>query len=141
MNDELLLTCSQNIDWLSESDIKAIIYDLQVQYADEPINIISSGPIGYVSKLEALSNFYGDDILKLAAVICRSIIQGHPLQDGNKRFGMALVTNFLELNNIKLTVDDEEFIKAALKLAKDEVDLEALYQWICNNVRVDTRHN
>ncbi|MBQ6909750.1 MAG: hypothetical protein IJQ63_01460 [Synergistaceae bacterium] len=54
---------------------------------------------------------------------------------------MALATNFLELNNIKLTVDDEDFIKAALKLAKDEVDLEALYHWICNNVRAGTQHS
>ena len=68
MKEKLLSICSQDINWLAEE------------------NIISYSPIGYISNLEAVSNFYDDDVLVLAVVICRSIIQEHQLQDGNKRF-------------------------------------------------------
>ena len=45
--------------------------------------------------------------------------------------------------NTNVTFKDEweEFIKTSLKLAKDEVDLEVFYQWICDNVRVNTQNN
>nr|MBQ6740464.1 hypothetical protein [Synergistaceae bacterium] len=86
MKEKLLSICSQDINWLAEENIISVINKLQAKYLDEPINIISYSPIGYISNLEAVSNFYDDDVLVLAVVICRSIIQGHQLQDGNKRF-------------------------------------------------------
>ena len=123
----------RRIEWLKEDEIVALIEDLREKYRDDPINLISYNPIGYVCSLEAVANFYEDDVLRLAAVICRSIIQGHPLQDGNKRLGMYLATYFLALNDISITADNEQYVQIALSLARGEIDLEHLYRWFCNN--------
>ena len=66
-------------------------------------------------------------------MICRSVIQGHPLQDGNKRLGMCLATFFLELNNVVVTANNEDYVSIALSIARSEAKLEAIYQWFCNN--------
>ena len=123
----------QSIEWLDEAEVYTLIDDLREKYCDDPINIISYNPIGYVCRLDAIANFYDDDILKLAAVVCRSIIQGHPLQDGNKRFGMYLATYFLGLNNILVSADNENYVDIALRTAKSEADIEAVYLWFCQN--------
>ncbi len=109
----------QNIEWLDETEVYALIDDLREKYCDDPIHIISYNPIGYVCRLDAIANFYDDDILKPAAVICRSIIQGHPLQDGNKRFGMYLATYFLGLNNILVSADNENLCRYSLEDSKE----------------------
>lgn len=126
----------QNIEWLEEREIITLIDELRIQYSNDLINIISYNSIGYVCRLEAVARFYDDDILTLAAVICRSVIQGHPLQDGNKRFGMYLATYFLELNNIRVTADDNDYVSIALRIARSEAGLEAIYQWFCDNTDV-----
>ena len=38
-----------------------------------------------------------------AAVLCFSIVQGHPFVDGNKRVGHAAMSTFLLLNGMRLT--------------------------------------
>ncbi len=87
---------SQSIEWLYEDEIWEAISSLKEQYENDPICIINFNPIGYILKLEGISYFFEDDLILLASVIIRSIIQGHPLQDGNKRLGMFLGTYFLE---------------------------------------------
>lgn len=85
-----------SIEWLCEDEIWEAISSLKEQYENDPICVINFNPIGYILKLEDISYFFEDNILLLASVIIRSIIQGHPLQDGNKRLGMFLGTYFLE---------------------------------------------
>lgn len=121
----------QNIEWLNENEIASLISDLQEKYTDDPINLVSYNPIGYVCNLEAISYLYDDNVLILASVICRSIIQGHPLQDGNKRFGMYLATYFLGLNNFDVTASNDDYVHVALSIAKSEMDLEKIYEWFC----------
>lgn len=125
----------RNIEWLREDEVLLLVEDLREQYSGDPIHLISYNPIGYVGNLGALSNFYDDNILKLAAVICRSLIQGHPLQDGNKRFGMYVANCFLEMNGISVIASDEEYVRVALELARGTMDLDALYQWFCENTQ------
>lgn len=108
--------------------------DLRAKYENDPIIIINEGPIDYVLNLNALSCYYDDDPLQLAAVIIRSIIQGHPLQDGNKRFGMVLGFYFLATNGIALNVSNDDFLNTALDVAKSVIDREGLYQWLANHV-------
>lgn len=126
---------SQNIEWFDKCQIDELLSDLRGKYAEDTINLISYNPIGYVCELKAVSNFYDDNILMLASVICRSIIQGHPLQDGNKRFGMYLATFFLRLNNIYVRAANDEYIKVALDIARGEMDLEKIYEWFCDNTK------
>ncbi len=104
-----------SIEWLCEDEIWEAISSLKEQYENDPICIINFNPIGYILKLEDISYFFEDNILLLASVIIRSIIQGHPLQDGNKRLGMFLGTYFLEKNGILITATDEAFSRRLWK--------------------------
>ena len=119
-----------NIEWLSPESIDDVIESLRCRYADDPISIINEEPIEYVLHLEALSCYYDDDVYRLAAVIFRSIIQGHPLQDGNKRMGMLLGTYFLKINGYTLTAGNDEFLNTALEIARSELHLQGIYQWL-----------
>lgn len=106
---------------------------LRAQYEDDPIVIINEEPIDYVLNLDALSFYYDDDLLQLAAAIIRTIIQGHPLQDGNKRFGMVLGFYFLATNGLSLNVSNEDFLNTALDVAKGKLNREGLYCWLVDN--------
>lgn len=119
-----------SIEWLCEDEIWEAISSLKEQYENDPICIINFNPIGYILKLEDISYFFEDNILLLASVIIRSIIQGHPLQDGNKRLGMFLGTYFLEKNGILITATDEAFFETAMEMACGKVRVEQLYCWL-----------
>ncbi len=119
-----------NIERLSPESIDDVIESLRCRYADDPISIINEEPIEYVLHLEALSCYYDDDVYRLAAVIFRSIIQGHPLQDGNKRMEMLLGTYFLKINGYTLTAGNDEFLNTALEIARGGLHLQGIYQWL-----------
>ena len=119
-----------NIERLSPESIDDVTESLRCQYADDPISIINEEPIEYVLHLEALSCYYDDDVYRLAAVIFRSIIQGHPLQDGNKRMEMLLGTYFLKINGYTLTAGNDEFLNTALEIARGELHIQGIYQWL-----------
>jgi len=121
---------SQTIEWLCEDEIWEAISSLKEQYENDPICIINFNPIGYILKLEDISYFFEDDLILLASVIIRSMIQGHPLQDGNKRLGMFLGTYFLEKNGILITATDEAFFEMAMGMACGNVQLEQLCGWL-----------
>ena len=119
-----------NIERLSPESIDDMIESLRCRYADDPISIINEEPIEYVLHLEALSCYYDDDVYRLAAVIFRSIIQGHPLQDGNKRMEMLLGTYFLKINGYTLTAGNDKFLNTALEIARGELHIQGIYQWL-----------
>jgi len=121
---------SQTIEWLCEDEIWEAISSLKEQYENDPICIINFNPIGYILKLEDISYFFEDDLILLASVIIRSMIQGHPLQDGNKRLGMFLGTYFLEKNGILITATDEAFFEMAMGMACGNVQMEQLCGWL-----------
>lgn len=97
-----------SIEWLCEDEIWEAISSLKEQYENDPICIINFNPIGYILKLEDISYFFEDNVLLLASVIIRSIIQGHPLQDGKKGWAcfsghtFSKKTEFLSLRPTKL---------------------------------------
>ena len=121
---------SQGIEWLDEEAILDAVLLLQEQYAGDPIGIINLNPIGYIANLAAVSHYYDSDLLTLAAVIGRSIIQGHPLQDGNKRLGILLMTLFLSENGLRLQANEKEITETALSLAQGTLDSNGLRSWL-----------
>ena len=121
---------SQSIEWLGEEDVLDAVLLLQEQYAGDSIGIINLNPIGYIADLAAVAHYYGSDILALAAVIGHSIIQGHPLQDGNKRLGILLMTLFLSENGLRLEASEKEITETALSLARGTLDFNGLRSWL-----------
>ncbi len=120
--------------WLEEDDVYAVIDSLSKRYPEDEIHIIDKGPLEFVANLRGLSHFYGGTLLGIASVIMRSVIQDHPLQDGNKRLGMILGNVFLENNNCTITASDEDYFEMALALATSEADRNDLFRWLQSNV-------
>ena len=63
-------------------------------------------------------------------MIGRSIVQGHPLQDGNKRLGILLMTLFLSENGLRLQASEREITETALSLAQGTLDFNGLRSWL-----------
>jgi death-on-curing protein len=81
------------------------------------------------------SNDLYPSIIEKAAVLCFSIVQGHPFVDGNKRTGHASMAVFLFLNGseINATIDEQERIM--LTLASGQMKLNELTEWLKQHVK------
>ena len=89
-------------------------------------------PLSYI--LEAIqSPIYGKDldptIFKKAAAIGHRIICEHVFYDGNKRTAFEVMRLFLSINGYYLKIDSET-IKKALDVAKGQVSIEDLANWL-----------
>jgi len=72
-----------------------------------------------------------------AAVLCFSIVQGHPFVDGNKRTGHAAMATFLLLNGTEIdaTLDEQEQIM--MTLASGQMNRNQFTEWLNQHVKVD----
>ena len=70
-----------------------------------------------------------------AAVLCFSIVQGHPFVDGNKRTGHAAMATFLLLHGAEIdaTLDEQEQIMLAL--ASSSMDRQQFTAWLSTHVK------
>lgn len=74
---------------------------------------------------------FGDDaypsIHEKAAALLQSLVQHHPLVDGNKRLGLASVAVFYAVNGRRLTATNDEAYELVMSIARSEVrDIDAL---------------
>lgn len=67
-------------------------------------------------------SFGGEDLYKTlddkANQLCNSLIRNHPFLDGNKRIGILAMLVFLDLNNKKKKITNEEIVELGLRIAK-----------------------
>lgn len=70
-----------------------------------------------------------------AAVLCFSIVQGHPFIDGNKRTGHAAMATFLLLNGAEIdaTLDEQE--QVMMTLASGQMNRNQFTQWLNQHVK------
>lgn len=82
--------------------------------------------------------FAGQDlyplIIEKATRLAYGLIKNHPFLDGNKRIGAHAMLTFLEINNIKVTADDEELIKIILGVADNSVTYEKFLNFLENHI-------
>ena len=68
-------------------------------------------------------SFDGEDLYKTveekAKQLCNSLIRNHPFLDGNKRIGILAMLVFLDLNEKKVSVTNEEIVSLGLGIAKE----------------------
>ena len=126
---------SPSISWITAEHVSFVLVRLQALYRSDPFVVMNQAPIEYVLNLAGVAPFYQDDVLFLAAVIIRTIICGHPLQDGNKRFGMLLGEHFLNLNSYELIDSNQDYRDVALRVARGQADLDDIYRWLLQNTR------
>ena len=68
-------------------------------------------------------------LFEKAAILAYSLIKNHPFVDGNKRTSMVSAIMFLSLNGHEVAIKQEEVIKLALEIAKDEMSLEEIIKF------------
>lgn len=87
------------------------------------------------SAVGAPSSGFGDEefypsLFEKAAVLMRSLVQNHPLVDGNKRTGISAAAIMLESNDRKLTASQQEFEDFPVLVATDHLSIETIAAWL-----------
>ena len=59
-----------------------------------------------------------------------SLISNHAFVDGNKRIGMYVLLTFLEVNGIRLDVDNNDVARVGLAVAAGKMKYDELLAWI-----------
>ncbi len=77
---------------------------------------------------------YGDAIVRKSAYALYSLVQNHPFWDGNKRTAFAISMFILKANGFRLTATKEQSIEFVLNIAKGNLKLKDVEDWILNNV-------
>ena len=74
-------------------------------------------------------------MFKVASIILRDFVQGHPFIDGNKRIAFELVDILLRENGYKFNVGKDEMIKFLLSLARREIEMDEVEEWVKKRVK------
>ncbi|MFW6009492.1 MAG: type II toxin-antitoxin system death-on-curing family toxin, partial [archaeon] len=94
--------------------------------------VVSLSSLDFVLNFTSESN--NEEFFDILGKILRAIVIDHPFVDGNKRTGIVVIESILEDNNMILSIDEiqkEEFI---LKIAKMELSLKKIIEYLKNNV-------
>ncbi len=65
-----------------------------------------------------------------AAALMHSIVENHPMIDGNKRLGVASAGIFLHRNGWRLTASNAELEEFTLRVARGGVGVEEVAAWL-----------
>jgi len=71
-----------------------------------------------------------DELIELAATYAVAIAANHPFIDGNKRSAFMALGLFLEENGLTLTATDDDATEAMLGVARGEITIAALTEWL-----------
>ena len=77
---------------------------------------------------------YGDAIVRKSVYVLYSLVQNHPFWDGNKRTAFAIAMFILKANGFRLAATKEQSIEFVLNIAKGNLKLKDVEDWILNNV-------
>ena len=82
-----------------------------------------------------VKELYPTVFLKASALL-HSLVNNHPLLDGNKRTAIACANFFLE-DNLKISIEcsQEELVDFGLKVAQGTLNLEEIAHWLKDHTR------
>ncbi len=80
------------------------------------------------------SDAYPSLALKTAALM-DSLVNNHPMMDGNKRSSWFAANVFVELNGFELVADTDDAFAFILSIANNEASLEDAAVWIEHHLR------
>ena len=72
--------------------------------------------------------------LKTAALM-DSLVNNHPMMDGNKRSSWFAANLFLELNGFELTAETDDAFAFILRIATNEASLADTADWLSSHMR------
>lgn len=84
--------------------------------------------------VRAQTRLYGQDAyptlsLKAAAIV-HSVINNHPMVDGNKRSAWVILNFFLMKNNRALSATQDEAYSFIMSIAERRIELEEIAAWL-----------
>lgn len=84
--------------------------------------------------VRAQTRLYGQDAyptlsLKAAAIV-HSVINNHPMVDGNKRSAWVILNFFLVKNNRALSATQDEAYSFIMSVAEKRIELEEIAAWL-----------
>jgi death-on-curing protein len=84
--------------------------------------------------VRAQTRLYGQDAyptlsLKAAAIV-HSVINNHPMVDGNKRSAWVILNFFLMKNNQALSATQDEAYSFIMSIAEKRIELEEIAAWL-----------
>ena len=68
-----------------------------------------------------------------AARLGFNLITNHAFVDGNKRIGLLVMLTFLEINNIKLKITDDDLVNLGFDVAQGKSKYKDILSWIHNH--------
>jgi death-on-curing protein len=74
------------------------------------------------------------DLVALAATYAVAVASNHPFVDGDKRAAFMALGLFLEDNGLKLIAPTDDATDAMMGVARGEVDIPALTDWLRSRV-------
>lgn len=83
-----------------------------------------------LARPENLAAYGEPDIAALAASYAFGLAKNHPFVDGNKRAPFLAIGLCLDLNGLRLEVDQSEAVETILALAAGDLAQEELANWI-----------
>ena len=113
------------------------IHDDIIENAGGEFGVLNIGLIAFtIDRVNGKVIRENIDLCKVASIILRDFIQGHPFVDGNKRIAFALVDIVLRENGYRFNVGNDEIIEFLLSLAKREFELEGVEEWLMKSVKL-----
>jgi len=113
------------------------IHDDIIENAGGEFGVLNIGLIAFtIDRVNGKVIRENIDLCKVASIILRDFIQGHPFVDGNKRIAFALVDIVLRENGYRFNVGNDEIIEFLLSLAKREIELEGVEEWLMKSVKL-----
>jgi death-on-curing protein len=84
--------------------------------------------------VRAQTRLYGQDAypnlsLKAAAIV-HSVINNHPMVDGNKRSAWIILNFFLVLNNTQIRANQDSAYEFIMSIAEKRIELEEIAAWL-----------
>jgi death-on-curing protein len=103
--------------------------------------VVRDGGLLASAAMRPATRLYGEEmypgVVTKAAAVMHSVVTNHPLVDGNKRLGWLVLVITLDLNGVRLDVDDDEGFDLTMRVAEGATDLEEIVDvvqgWIERN--------
>ncbi|MDB5423062.1 MAG: type toxin-antitoxin system death-on-curing family toxin [Phenylobacterium sp.] len=117
--------------WLDKALVLALYEDL-VAASGGAAGLLSEGLLESALARPMNRRLYDgvDDLLDLAATYAVGIASNHAFLDGNKRIAFLALGQFLIDNGIVLTANDDDTIEVMLGVARSEVGIDQLREWL-----------
>lgn len=70
--------------------------------------------------------YFHKNLYEMAAAYLFHLVKNHPFIDGNKRIGLACADVFLAMNDIELTMTEDEAYEFTMRVASEHVAKEEI---------------